>query len=59
MKNRKSIRALYVAMEDKFDEKLINLNSYKEINNKIITKAMLLEKYFNEDSYKLFFDSIN
>ena len=54
MKNKKSIRELYLSVETQLNDNLVLMDSYKEIVNRRNEKEELLEKQLTQNDFKLF-----
>lgn len=54
MKNKKSIRNLYLSVETGLNDDLVLMDSYREIVNRRNEKEELLEKQLTEINFKLF-----
>lgn len=54
MKNKKSIRGLYLSVETEINDDLVLINSYKEIVNHRNEKEEFLENQLTETNFKLF-----
>lgn len=54
MKNKKSIRELYLSVETGLNDELVLMDSYKEIVNRRNEKEELLENQLTETNFKLF-----
>lgn len=54
MKNKKSIRELYLTVETGLNDELVLMDSYKEIINRRNEKEELLEEQLTEINFKLF-----
>lgn len=54
MKNKKSIRELYLSVETELNDNLVLMDSYKEIVNRRNEKEELLEYQLTETNFKLF-----
>lgn len=54
MKNKKSIRELYLSVETQLNDNLVLMDSYKEIVNRRNEKEELLEKQLTQNNFKIF-----
>ena len=54
MKNKKSIRELYLSVETQLNDNLVLMDSYKEIVNRRNEKEILLENQLTQNDFKLF-----
>ena len=54
MKDKKSIRELYLAIENEFNDELVLMDTYKEIINRRINKAEFLEKELTKNNFDQF-----
>lgn len=54
MKDKKSIRELYLSVETKLNDDLVLMDSYKEIVNRRNEKEEFLENQLTETNFKLF-----
>lgn len=54
MKDKKEIRKIYLSIEENFNNELVELDSYKEISNRVKEKEELLETYLTRNDFELF-----
>lgn len=54
MKDKKEIRKIYLSIEENFNNELVELDSYKEISNRVKEKEDLLETCLTRNDFELF-----